>query len=226
VPPAWTLSHELKFYILFAVAIALPSRIWKPLLAAMLMGSAAAGVVEAIAPTTLPFAISFLFSPYNLEFVAGSVIAAVILRRTVAVPWAWGAIGLVAWSIAAAHDQSLIAPDVAEVLRYGVPSALIVLAVAAQDLRHPSFDAPALRLFGDASYAVYLVHLPVIIVAIRLGKQVHIEPTTWSLLAVAAVATAVGILFHIVVERPVTRYLTGRFAARPRASARVLAVGK
>jgi exopolysaccharide production protein ExoZ len=226
VPPAWTLSHELKFYLVFALAIALPSRIWKPVLATVLAGTVVAGVVEAVAPTGLPFAISFLFSPYNLEFVAGSAIAAFTLRRAIPAAWAWGAIGLVAWAVAAAHDQSLIAPDVAEVLRYGVPSALIVLAVAARDLQHPSFNAPVLRLFGDASYAVYLVHLPVIIVAIRLGKEVHMEPSTWTLLAVAAISTAAGILFHIIVERPVTRYLTGRFAAKPRTSATLLAVGK
>ncbi len=226
VPPAWTLSHELKFYILFALAIALPSRIWKPLLAAVFVGSVVAGVVEAVTPTALPFTISFIFSPYNLEFVAGSAIAALVLGRTVSAPWAWGVIGFVAWVVAAAHDQSLIAPDVAEVLRYGVPSALIVLAVAVQDLRRPSFHAPLLRLLGDASYAIYLAHLPVIIVAIRLGKRIHIEPTTWTLLVIALIATVAGVVFHIVLERPVTRYLTGRFAAKPRASATLLAVGK
>src|SRR6185437_12037336 len=76
VPPAWTLSHELKFYILFALAIALPGRVWKPLLATVFAASVVACVVETVAPTALPFAISFLFSPYNLEFVAGSAIAA------------------------------------------------------------------------------------------------------------------------------------------------------
>jgi exopolysaccharide production protein ExoZ len=226
VPPAWTLSHELKFYLLFALAIALPARIWKPLLVTVFVGSVTVGVVEAVAPAALPFAVSFLFSPYNLEFAAGSAIGVFVLRRDLPVPAVWGAIGLVAWGAAAAYDQALVAPDVAEVLRYGVPSALIVLAVAARDLRHPSFRAPLLRLFGDASYAIYLVHLPVIIVAVRLGKRIDIEPTTWDLLAIAVVATAAGIVFHIVLERPVTRYLTGRFAAKPRAPATLLAVGK
>jgi len=226
VPPAWTLSHELKFYILFALAIALPGGVWKPLLATVCAASVAACVVETVAPTALPFAISFLFSPYNLEFVAGSVIAAFLLTCRVAVPAAWGGIGLVMWAVAAAHDQSLVAQHVAEVFSYAVPSALIVLAVAAQDLRRPSFHAPLLRLLGDASYAIYLVHLPVIIVAIRLGKQMHIEPNTGTLLVIALIATVAGVVFHIVLERPVTRYLTGRFAATPRTSATLLAVGK
>lgn len=225
VPPAWTLSHEVKFYLLFALAIALPRRIWKPVLVTVFVGSVLAGIVEAIVPAALPFAISFLFSPYNLEFAAGSAIAAFVLDRSLVAPWAWGVVGLVTWSIAAAHDQSLAAPDVAQVIRYGAPSALIVLSVAARDLQRPSFDSPVLRLFGDASYAIYLAHLPVIIVAIRIARVLGMEPTTPVLLAVAVIATATGLMFHIVLERPITRYLTGRFAAKPRTSTTLLATG-
>jgi len=226
LPPAWTLSHEVKFYLLFVMAIALPRRVWKPVLATVFIGSVVAGIVEAVAPTALPFAISFLFSPYNLEFAAGAAIAAFVLDRSVVAPWVWGAVGLAAWATAAAHDQSLVAPDVAQVVRYGVPSALIVLAVAARDLQRPAFDAAVLGLFGDASYAIYLAHLPVIIVAIRIAKALGMEPGTLVLLAVAVIATATGLIFHIVVERPITHYLTGRFAAKPRSSTTLLAAGK
>jgi exopolysaccharide production protein ExoZ len=225
LPPAWTLSHEVKFYLLFVLAIALPRRVWKPVLATVFIGSVVAGIIEAVAPTALPFAISFLFSPYNLEFAAGAAIAAFVLDRGVVAPWLWGAAGLVAWAVAAAHDQSLVAPDVTQVVRYGVPSGLIVLAVAARDLQRPAFDAPLLGFFGDASHAVYLVHLPVIIVAIRIAKALGMGPTTLMLLGVAAIATAAGLIFHIVAERPITRYLTGRFAAKPRSAATLRVAG-
>lgn len=225
LPPAWTLSHEVKFYLLFATAIALPKRVWKPLLATVLAGSIVAGVVELVAPRALPFAASFILSPYNLEFVAGSAIAALVLNRAIAAPWAWGFAGLLAWIAAAVYDQSLLAPDAAQVVRFGAPSALLVLAVAARDVQRPRFDAPVLKLFGDASYAIYLAHLPVIILAIRIGRPLGMEPTTPALVAVALIAIVVGLIFHIVAERPVTRYLTGRFAAKPRTSTTLRAAG-
>lgn len=216
VPPAWTLSHEIKFYLLFAMTIALSSRLWKPLLVAVVAGSILIGLAELIAPTALPFAISFIFSPYNLEFAAGLIIAMLVLGRAITGPLALAAAGVVLWAFAAAHDQSLRAPDVAQVLRYGIPSAIIVLGVAARDVQHPAFRAPLLRLLGDASYSIYLVHLPVIVVAIRFANLAHAHPTPVALTAVAVIATTVGLAFHILVERPVTRLLSARFAAKPR----------
>lgn len=216
LPPAWTLSHEVRFYLGFALAIALPSRIWKPALATMFIGSIAAGVIELLAPNVLPFAVSFLFSPYNLEFVAGCAIAALVLSRAVGEPWVWGAVGLLGWLAAATHDPSLGAPDVAQVVRYGIPSALIVLSVAARDIQRPSFNEPILRMFGDASYSIYLTHLPVIIVGFSAVRWAHLHTSSWTFAAIAAIATAVGILFHVGVERPITRYLTGRYAAKAR----------
>ena len=226
VPPAWTLSHEVKFYLLFALAIALPQRVWKPVLATVFIGSVLAGIAEIVAPAALPFALSFLFSPYNLEFAAGSAIAAFVLRRSLVAPLAWMTVGTIAWAIAVAHDQSLVAPDVAQVIRYGAPSGLIVLGVAARDRQRQSFNAPILRLFGDASYAIYLAHLPVIIIAIRIARTLGMETTTPTLLAVAVIATATGLVFHIAVERPITRYLTGRFAGKQRSTPTLLATGK
>ncbi|MEO6866254.1 MAG: acyltransferase [Gemmatimonadaceae bacterium] len=215
VPPAWTLSHEIKFYLLFAIAIALPGRLWKPLVSAVFAGSVLTGLVEAIAPTALPFAITFLLSPYNLEFAAGVTVAMLVLGRVITAPRALAAIGVVAWAVAAAHDQSLQAPDVAQALRYGIPSAIVVLGVAARDAQHPAFRAPLLRLLGDASYSIYLVHLPTIVVAVRFAKFAHARPTSVALTAVAFLATAVGIAFHLLVERPITRVLAARVAAKP-----------
>ena len=212
VPPAWTLSHEVKFYLFFAAAIALPRRVWKPLLVAIFAGSVVVGLCEMWMPDALPFALTFVLSPYNLEFAAGTAVAALVLARTPTALPLWGVLGVCIWIVAAAHDQSLAGPDVTQVIRYGLPSALIVLAVSARDLEFPEFNAPVLRLLGDASYSIYLVHLPVIIVAIRLANGLHAGPTATTLVAVAVIATIAGVAFHVAVERPVTRFLNRRFA--------------
>jgi peptidoglycan/LPS O-acetylase OafA/YrhL len=213
LPPAWTLSHEIKFYLLFAIAIALPSRAWKPLLAAVLAGTIATAVAQLIEPAALPFAVRFVFSAYNLEFAAGVAVAILVLRGVVPAPRALGALGVVAWVFAAAHDQSLAAPDVAQVVRYAIPCAMIVVAAAARDMERPEFHAPILRLLGNASYSIYLVHLPVIVVAVRLANGARLRPDPITLTCIALLATIVGTAFHLLVEQPITRSLSARMAA-------------
>lgn len=218
LPPAWTLSHEMKFYLLFAMAIACPARVWRPVVAGVVIASVAVGALQ-LAGYTVAFPLDFIASPYNIEFAAGVAIGTVVLRSRLAGAQVVGVAGAILWIIAAAHDAPANAPDAAEVARFAVGSALVVLAVAARDLARPTFHAPLLRLLGDASYAIYLVHLPVIIAAIRVLRAYNVPPTLAPLSAVAVVATVAGIAFHLVIERPLTRALGARVAQRPAAGA-------
>ncbi len=213
VPPAWTLSHEVKFYLIFASAIALPRRLSAFLLAIVLTGSILVGAYELWGSLQLPFWASFCLSPYNLEFAGGVLAAVILLNWTVTPARALAALGVSLWAVAAFNDQSLYAPDAAQVVRYALPSVLIVLGVAARDARVPVFRGPLLGFIGNASYSVYLVHLPVIIVAVRAAKARHLQPNTLVLTLVAITATIAGFMFHATVERPLTRLLATRASA-------------
>ena len=72
--PAWTLQHEMLFYLLFMLVI-INVRIGLSLLAIWMAGCLAAAFVG---PFTYPF--SFLFSPYNLLFPFG-MLAGLVVKK-------------------------------------------------------------------------------------------------------------------------------------------------
>jgi len=75
---------------------------------------------------------------------------------------------------------------------------------------------PVLGVLGNASYSIYLFHLTVgFDLSRRLIKLLHVAPTSASemLLIFLAISTAVGVIIHWVLERPMTAYLNRRATA-------------
>lgn len=82
--------------------------------------------------------------------------------------------------------------------------ALLVLAAATPGrVRRPLEVAP-LKVLGDMSYSLYLIHLPVqLIVQWAVGLPAH--PTTYALLGIAA-SLVYGATLYGIVERPAERW--------------------
>jgi peptidoglycan/LPS O-acetylase OafA/YrhL len=98
-------------------------------------------------------------------------------------------------------------------LLWGAPAAMLVAgAVAMEQGWRLKVPTPFVRL-GDASYAIYLCHMPVTaVVAHTLGPH---SAAFFVCVAVLASTTA-GVLFHLFVEKPliaVFRAIPGRLAA-------------
>jgi exopolysaccharide production protein ExoZ len=70
---------------------------------------------------------------------------------------------------------------------------------------------PSLRLLGDASYAIYLFHVPALVFATKLirlsglpaASALQILANFAIYLAVSAIA---GVLVHLLVEKPLTQH--------------------
>ncbi len=99
---------------------------------------------------------------------------------------------------------------------WGVPALLIVLGAVTLETRVGVLPSRALKALGDASYAIYLVHLPVTaVVAHTLG---HDNP--WTLAPVAVVASAAaGLAWRAWLEKPLIDILRGLGRHRPALSA-------
>lgn len=214
IPPAWTLSHELKFYAVFALAIAVKRALFLPLLLLLLGGTAVMYVRYLQMPPELPrpvgnFYVDFLFSPYNLHFAAGVLLGYLLAARRVR----WGRAALLAgvavFAAAAWGDVSGSLRLSYLIPAYGLASALVVGGLAALDLDTPRAVGPLLRVLGEASYSIYLVHLAVIVVCARLILRLRpLSPQEMSavLVLTAVVSVLAGVVLHRVVERPLLRY--------------------
>lgn len=200
----WTLFHEIMFYILFGFVI-LSRRVGYPLLALWF----AASTLVAIHPVQNSFVMEFL-SPLHLLFALGMLLCVFIKRKIRVKPGASLALGagLLVYTSGWTARHGL--PDTACSLLAGLASFLILLDLITLE-SHGRLHVPAWMVFlGEASYSIYLVHFPLLSVTARicffLSERTFIPLFPWFIIQFVF-ATAVGIGFHLFVERPLLRLL-------------------
>ncbi len=198
VAPGWTLNLEIFFYACFAASMLLrrPARI--PALAAAF---GALVVFRWLFPPTHIVLVE-LTSPLLLEFIAG-----VLLGRA----WLAGAlprlgtgaalvpVGIAGFTLVASSGLDAFGPR--RFLWCGVPAFLVVLGTVTIEARHGLRSLPSLRVLGDASYSLYLLHPNVIGAAMKVTRGV---PIAARLAVCIAASVAVALLSAKFVERPLS----------------------
>ncbi|URI11060.1 acyltransferase [Aquincola tertiaricarbonis] len=215
---AWTLSHELLFYGMFATLLV--SRA----VGTVVLGTWLLALVIARLFPPLQYPGSFLLHVKNIEFFFGIGVA-IAARQVVGRPVAlWSAFFLGALTFVGAGVLELRTHEFRHsswTLLYGAGAALMLYAIVALErARLLEVTAPVLKLLGDASYAIYLVHFTVLVALIKAAAATGLLgalPIWVSFLTLAALATLIGCLVHRHVERPVGRLVE---LARRRASVR------
>jgi len=219
---AWTLRHEVLFYLVFA------SIFWRSgpglvLVAAWMLSPIL--LFSILSPAPQSELLGFVFNRLNLLFGFGFLVSLAYLRRpdwfVAAVPNGMtiltGLCGLYLLLFMLISYTHLATVDV---LLTGTGASLI-LCVA---LRVRAAPAPGLidrvgLALGDASYAIYLTHGAVI--SAILGVWSRVAPTSSTpVVALVCIAGSLGagILVHRTIERPMVRRLQD-FRFRPRVRA-------
>ncbi|WP_161046979.1 acyltransferase family protein [Duganella margarita] len=194
----WTLSYEMLFYLSFALAIWVrkpPLRFCLVLMSLVF----ALGVVFADQVVIGFFGRTLLF-----EFLCGGLIARL---------WTWRpplpaylAPALVVFAVAALFVFPAVPVD--RLFAVGLPAAALVMGMAwLERYRAISRLSGHFKLFGDASYTIYLSHglsMPVfIMLAQKAGMHSMAIIFTFTVVAVFAL----GGLLYVAGERPLTAWL-------------------
>jgi exopolysaccharide production protein ExoZ len=212
----WTLIHEMYFYLVFAVFLALRIPV--------LFGLIAWGVVLLIVMTTIPNetaaspVLSLVMNPLTAEFMMGATVGLLWVRRRTPGAVIVGGIGAAALAFSVVYVAPVLSLsasaylDAGRVLIFGVPSALVLYALSAAEHRtKPPQRQRLLAAIGDWSYATYLVHVLVISAIGRvLALVVPAGGTGASLILISVgivTANVAGAVIHLLFERPTLNWL-------------------
>jgi exopolysaccharide production protein ExoZ len=207
LPPGWSLNYEAVFYAMVTLVLFAPLRLRFPLILAALAAEVAFGFLD-------PPVYGLGANPMMLQFAAGVWLAHRGQGGRRIEPGA-GAIFIALGALAfAAMGLSGFRNEFFRPFLWGLPALMIVAGALALE-RAPGIRPPrALVRLGDASYAIYLTHLPVVaLVAHAMGVRLIGLFVPTALLA----SIAAGFAFHHVAERP----LIAVFRALPNRVARI-----
>jgi peptidoglycan/LPS O-acetylase OafA/YrhL len=192
---AWTLQHELIFYAVFWLCF-LAGR---PLVGVGLW--AAAILAWNAFGATGPVISNYFFALINVEFFFGMMAVKAIDSRVPNLTFWAGAVIAFGLYLAAGADEW-------DRVLFGLAMAqLLVLVVRAERsgiVRVPAFGV----LLGNASYAIYLVHLPLIALLARFAPPHWLAALLWFSFAGAAA----GLIYYLVYERRAIALVRGGLA--------------
>lgn len=210
----WTLVHEVYFYLVFALILALRIPILFGLIA---WGLIVLAVAVLGGHYIRSFPVGFVWAnPLTAEFLMGAAVGLLYDARKIYAPvWA-GIIGLVALVISIVY----IAPAVElatnpnfygqRTVLFGIPMALIVYGLAGIE-QHRTVNPPRLLVsLGDWSYGTYLVHLLILSALGRTIQSVFPTGIISNIVLIVGglvIANMAGAVLYHYFERPTMKFL-------------------
>lgn len=202
---AWTLQHEMLFYFVFIC-----------LIISCTFGTFVFGawMLACFVPhffADLPYPFDFLLSEYNLLFLFGMIAAAICkeLPTRAANPVLIGG-AVLFFAVGLSEAYGLVVWDKAiRTWSFGIAAAAVTVGLAVSVIEYPRW----LIFLGDASYSIYLVHLPAmsifVVLLLKLGAPWSLPPDIL-IFVVSGVSVVVGSIAYLTIERPLMLYFRGR----------------
>jgi peptidoglycan/LPS O-acetylase OafA/YrhL len=212
----WTLTFEMAFYALITLLLFLRGAVLRPAVAVLVL----VGIAGFIAgPTRIWAPIDFLLDPLLLEFVGGMLMGHAVAKGFRPPPL----LGVVLIAIAVcillvSNDQAVEMNHHLRVPRWGVAGFCLLAGFLALERFFAAKRVRLLSLLGDASYSTYLIHTLVVptvaTVMAKLGLH-DIRGVTLCVVLSLIAGSAAGIVLHLLVEKPLTRYLNRQWDGKP-----------
>lgn len=205
IGPAWTLSFEMYFYLIFGVAMLIGLLRGIFLLSAFFFLMIVFGMVAG--PFQQP--LEMLTSSLLIEFLFGAWIAYFTINwklpRWLGMCATISSLGLFGAGIAIGFES------LPSVIIWGIPSAFLILGVVVMEQYHMPQFVKNLSPLGDSSYTLYLGHILIITLLIAASKTAGLSfiPILVMTVIFTIIAICLSHWFHLKIEAPMTRVLTG-----------------
>jgi peptidoglycan/LPS O-acetylase OafA/YrhL len=213
----WTLGYEMLFYVLFTIAILLKPRISLWIFSFWLIGIFInLGNIADASSQTGNLYVNYIFSHYNIEFILGCVSAYIVknydlkYKKTILIVGIIGFLG--AWICIQVGLFTKF--SIPRIFTFGISAALIIIGSALLDLKAKSQSVfKSLLYLGDASYSIYLTHLPIYFYVNIAFRATNMYNTLGYFLATTSIVLIVlflGCLFHSFIEKPILSLIRKR----------------
>lgn len=211
---SWTLTNELYFYLLF-VTVFFAKNMKLLFILIMLYCLIIVGnyffVSIGILKTNHNSLLDVMLQPMTLEFFMGVFAAFLYRKLSFKFVRILIVLGLVLFGLGAFQSDNLpFSADFSRVICYGIPSFLIVTAVAAFEFKKIFSLNKVWLALGDASYSLYLIHLPILAAVSKIISKLQITNIilTHSLLLLSIlILCLIAYLFYKYVESPIIKSL-------------------
>ena len=206
---SWTLSYEIFFYVLFSLSFFIPGKKW-----GFYIAMAYVAVIILLSASGNNFEnsnswLNLITYPMNVEFFMGVTAAVLIPRlgKNIGVPFICiGSVLFLVSAIISDLGYVLVPNTFNRVILFGVPSFLIITGVVKYEL-NKKIKVPGILLsLGEASYSLYLLHLPLIVAAVKIISKANITGNIsihFLLLLIICIICYGSILFYKFVEKPI-----------------------
>jgi peptidoglycan/LPS O-acetylase OafA/YrhL len=215
----WTLTYELAFYSIFAIAI------WKGWKGVRIILPIWLLFIFINSRSLLPKTdfIQIFGGTLNIEFLFGCLAAYLFLKaeKRMTLKMFLGFIAVLTLMFAAYLSWHSFNRDALgmTIILAATASAIILYGATLDTTRRTWLAAPLLVLIGDASYSIYLTHTMYIDYFTRaIASLFHVSGLqNWQknifTILVAIICIAAGVLIHLLLERPILKKLNSKNVA-------------
>lgn len=214
---SWTLTNELFFYALFIIAFFIRKRQWLFILITTYCLSIIAVYLTGEHKSITTEWTNLVFFPMNIEFFLGVGIAVIVKRIPIQFAFPAAALGALLFLLSGVLENNgyrIFDHAFNRVIYYGIPAVLLIAGLTRYELGSKIVRPPALLLsLGDASYSLYLLHLPVMAAAAKLLTRYAATGTVFShvmMLVMIVLVCSISILFFKYIEKPLIRFLNSK----------------
>jgi len=224
----WTLTYEIFFYLLFSLAIWLKPKHSVPILSGWLLVTILHYRKIVKFPDSL-FFLETVFGEMNLELVLGCLAAYIVIKyKNKISKYRWilfgiANLGYVILEVLASWGKL----GFGRIPTFGVLATLLIIGATSIDLK----DSPKIPYFliflGDASYSIFLTHMPLLSAITKILQKANLGKYFDGFFApalVAVFAVVFGCIFYSLIEKPLTVFLRKNLVEKmfpPKAEGRI-----
>ena len=216
---SWTLTHELYFYLLFLFFFFIPKKEWVFLgffiYSILIISFTATGLYS----HELQW-MKLMFSPINIEIYLGMLAATIMSKVKIKLGVVLIVIGSVLFIISAFLSNLgfyLFNNEFDRLILFGLPATLIILGIASYEMIYSVKANKTLLLLGEASYSLYLIHLPFVAAFVKLYPKLNIQNdliyhVLWVFLVL--IICFISVKLYQIVELPLLKKLNNPLGKR------------